>query len=60
MMRGVEYLFPAAEFDGPAKVHDHDIIGNMLDHGKVMADKQIGQVELLLQVGKQVQYLGLD
>ena len=32
----------------------------MLNHAQVVGDKEVGQVELLLQILKQIQNLGLD
>jgi hypothetical protein len=38
--------------------HD-DLIADMLDHGQVMADEQIGQAQLALQVLHEIEHLGL-
>jgi len=43
-----------------AKIHDPDMIGNVMDDGKVMAYEQIGQAEPTLQFFDQVENLGLD
>jgi hypothetical protein len=38
--------------------HQH-IVGDIAHHRQVMADEDIGQVELVLQIGQQVQHLRL-
>ena len=43
-----------------AQVHNTDTIGNIADNGKVMSNKQVGQVLLFLQVAQQVDNLRLN
>jgi hypothetical protein len=43
-----------------AKIHDPDMIGNVMDDGKVVAYEQIGQAEPTLEFFDQVENLGLD
>ncbi len=40
--------------DDAAAIHHRDAIGQMLDHAKVMADEQIAETELGLQIEQQV------
>ena len=42
------------------KVHDGDLIGEVVHYRKIMRDEDIRQPQLLLEVLKQVQDLGLD
>lgn len=44
----------------PAQVHDADPVGHVLHDGQVVADEQVGQAQLLLQVLHEVEDLGLD
>ena len=37
-----------------SEVHDRDPVGNMLDHGEIVRDKQQRQVELRLKFGQKV------
>ena len=49
-----------AAFDDLAQVHDGDSVRDVADDGEVMGDEDVGEVEFLLQVGEQVDYLGLN
>ena len=42
------------------QIHDHNSICNVADNREVMADKDIGQTVIFLQLFKQVDYLGLN
>ena len=48
------------QLDHLAQVHDRDAIGDMTDHAEVVADEEVGQAELVLQVLQQVDHLRLD
>lgn len=50
----------SAGFHDAAKIHDRHMRGNMLDDREIMADKNIGQVELFPEVHEQIQDLRLD
>ena len=43
-----------------AEIHDADMIGNVMDNGKVVADEQIGQSEPPLKLFDQVENLRLN
>ena len=43
-----------------SQIHHRDIIGDMLDHGQVVGDKQICEIPLLLELHHQVQNLCLN
>jgi len=47
-------------FDNPAQIHNRDSITDMPDNAQIMRNKEIGEIELPLQLHKQVEYLGLD
>ena len=53
-------LFDWRSLDHAAQVHHHHPVADVLDDAQVMADEQIGQVQLLAQVHEQVQDLRLD
>ena len=42
------------------KVHDSDGVGQVLDHRQVVGNEQVSQVQPLLQILHEVEYLGLD
>ena len=42
------------------QIHHQHVVGDVAHHRQVVADEQIGQVELVLQVHHQVQHLRLD
>src|SRR5262245_361269 len=47
------------QLDDAAQVHDRDTVGNMLHDRQIMGNKDVGQAEILLQIGKQVDDLRL-
>ena len=47
------------DLDDASEIHHCDPIAHVSDDAEVVRDEQIGQAELLLEVGKQVQNLGL-
>ena len=49
-----------AEFDNVAEVHDGDPVADVLDHRKIVGDKEVCQAEFLLQILQQVDDLALD
>ena len=55
----VEELLLARQLHGVAEVHDHDRVGDVLDHGEIVADEDVGQAKLVLQLLKQVDDLCL-
>ena len=48
------------EFDDPPQVHDRDPVTDVLDHRQVVGDEHVGEAELALEVGEQVEDLRLD
>ena len=58
--RVVVQLVARRELDEDAEVHHPDAIGDVLDHGEVVGDEQIGEASFLLQATHQVDDLGLD
>ena len=60
-MQGVgEELLRGGQLHHVAQVHDADAVADILHHAQVVGDEEVGQVLLLLQVGQQVEDLGLD
>src|SRR6266446_2511339 len=47
-------------FDDLAEIHNRDTLADVFDHSQVVRDEEIGQVQLLLQILEQVDYLCLD
>ena len=47
-------------FNGLAQIHDHDLIGDVVDHAQIVGDEDVGQIQLLLEVLQEVEDLGLD
>ncbi len=47
-------------FGDPAEVHDGDGVADVADDFEVVGDEQVGQAEVGLEVGEEVEYLGLD
>src|SRR4026208_2325203 len=47
-------------FNNDTQIHDRDATTDVLNHRKIMSNKEIRQVKLFLQFLKQVNHLGLD
>ncbi len=60
MLRVVVKRVAVGQFDDLAQVHHRDPVGDVAHHRQVVADEQVGQAELLLQVLQQVHDLRLD
>ncbi len=48
-----------SDLHDPAQVHDADPVGDVPDHGQVVGDEDVGEVELRLEAVQQVDHLGL-
>ena len=48
------------EFNDLTEIHHGDAVADMRHHAQVVADENIGQVEITLQVGEQIEHVGLD
>ena len=46
-----------AHLDDAAEVHDRNPVGDVLDHLEVVADEEVGEVQLLLDVEQEVEDL---
>src|ERR1700744_3686108 len=60
MARLREDALLVAELRDTAEVHDHHVVGDMLDHRQVVRDEHVTRLELILQIHEQVQDLRLD
>jgi len=47
------------EFDNFAQVHDGDPVADVFDHGKVVGDEKVGEMEFLLEAEEKVKDLAL-
>src|SRR5690348_826782 len=47
-------------FDDFAEIHNRNTLADVLDHSQIVRDEEIGQMQLLLQILEQVDYLRLD
>ena len=59
MVRLVVERLPVRVLHEAAEVHDGDAVADVLHDGEVVRDEQVRRPELLLQVGQEVQHLGL-
>ena len=53
-------LFTGTGLGDPAQVHDGDGLADVPDDFEVVGDEQVGQAEVGLEVGEEVEDLGLD
>ena len=60
MLRIAVELARVGQLDDAAEIHHRHAVGNVLHHGEIVGDEQIGQVELGLQILQQVDHLRLD
>ena len=56
----VEDFGACARFDDLAFVHDGDAVADVLDDGHVVGDEEVGEAELVAEVGEEVEDLRLD
>src|SRR3546814_1409400 len=56
----VEDILGDGDLHHAAEIHDDHAVGDVLDHREVVADEEIGEVEVLAQVHEKVDDLGLD
>src|SRR5216684_1012501 len=60
MARVLEDLAPAALLDDAAEIHHRHPIAHMLDHAEIVADHDVGEPHLVLEIEQQVDDLGAD
>jgi hypothetical protein len=60
MTRDREDFIARALFDRLAEIHDHDLIGNVTNDGEIVADKEIGEIQPVDDVGQKVENLRLN
>ncbi len=58
--RGVKHLGSIPHLDDDTGIHDCDPIGKVFDNPEVVGDEQIGHAGFALQLGEQIENLGLD
>ena len=58
--RGVQRRACRRDLDDLAEIHHRDAVADVLHHGEIVGDEQVGQAELALQVLQQVDDLRLD
>ena len=57
MLRRSPDLVAAADLDQGAEIHHRHPVGDVLDHRQIVADEQVGNPELRLQVLQQIDHL---
>src|SRR6202023_197229 len=57
--RAAEQFAPFRDLDDAPEIHHADAVRHVPDHGEVVADEEVGEAELVLQVAHQVEDLGL-
>jgi len=48
------------QLDQLAQIHNADTVGNVTDNAQVMGDEEVSKAEVILQLGEQVEDLGLN
>ena len=59
MLGRAQYLVDRAALDDPPQVHHRNLVRQILDHGDVVRDEQVGQAEIALQLFQQIEDLRL-
>jgi len=60
MPRICKQRFAWPDFDNAAEMHHRDAIGDMLHHGEVVGNENVGQAKPVLQIAQQVEHLRAD
>ena len=60
MLRAREQGLTRRLLDEPPRVHDRDLVGQLVHDAQVMGDEQDRRIALLLEIAHQRQDLGLD
>ena len=53
-------LLDGSQLDDLAQVHERHPVAHVADNRQVVGDEDVGQAELLLEIGQKVDDLGLD
>src|SRR5579875_1372835 len=60
MMGALVERVAVGQFDDLAEIHHRDPVAHLADHGEVVSDEEVREVQALLEVAQQAQDLGLD
>ncbi|MNL86121.1 hypothetical protein D3C87_2146960 [compost metagenome] len=60
MKRILVYVVLGAHLDEVAQIHHTQPVTDKFNHAQIMGNKNIGQIQLLLQLVHQIQHLGLN
>ncbi len=60
MPRIFEQPVTFGDFDYAAEIHNGNAISKVMDDGKVVADKQVSQIELFAYIFQKIENLTLD
>ena len=52
--------FRIGELDDFTEIHDGDAVADVLHHGEVVGDEEVGEAEVFLEIDEKVEDLGLD
>ena len=60
MQRLLEEASLVSHLNNTSEIHHRDPVADMLDHGEVVANEHIGQLEFVLEVHQEIDNLCLD
>src|SRR3981081_1421046 len=60
MARILEDFLPAALLDDAAEIHHGDPVAHMLDHAEIVADHDVSEPHLVLEIEQEIDDLGAD
>jgi hypothetical protein len=60
MPRICKQLFAWSDLDNAAKMHHRNAIGDMLHHGEIVGNENVGEAKPVLQVAQQIKHLRAD
>src|SRR5262249_10606858 len=52
--------FAWPDLDNAAEMHHRDAVGDVLHHGEIVGNENVGEAKLVLQIAQQVKHLGAD
>ncbi|MNL54267.1 hypothetical protein D3C87_1775860 [compost metagenome] len=60
MARPLEEQVGGRGFHHMAQIHHHHPVGDVVHHAQIVADEDVGEAELFLEVVEQIEHLRLD
>src|SRR6478736_1662887 len=60
MQRTLRDFLRGAKLDEPSEIHHRDALADVRNHREIVGDEHVGEPEIALQLGEQIQYVAAD